>query len=142
MTHFDLTFEYTLFGCFCVSLPLYIYLLIRLAFVPNSDAVLGSSFFKIVLSTGIADVLTAIQSYTYFKFRFWNVAFDFYASIHPIFKYDLIFGYATTFAQSFGTLLLCINRYTAMIMPLRHAVRFNSFIEYSRHSKSCKPSAS
>uniref|UniRef100_A0A914WRR5 G-protein coupled receptors family 1 profile domain-containing protein n=1 Tax=Plectus sambesii TaxID=2011161 RepID=A0A914WRR5_9BILA len=126
MVYFDLSLEYVLFGCFCVSVPLYIFVLVNLALVPKSDAALGSSFFRIVLSTGIADVLTAIQTYAYFKFRFWNVAFDFYSTIHPVLKYDLIISYATTFVQSFGNLLLGFNRYTAMVMPTRHAVIWSS----------------
>uniref|UniRef100_A0A914WDW4 G-protein coupled receptors family 1 profile domain-containing protein n=1 Tax=Plectus sambesii TaxID=2011161 RepID=A0A914WDW4_9BILA len=121
MVYFDLTFEYILFGCFCISMPLYLLVLVTLVRTPKSDVILGSSFFLIVLSTGIADVIAAFLTYFCVKFRLWGLAFDFYATIHPVLKYELLLGFATNFAQSIGTLLIALNRFTAIAMPLRHS---------------------
>jgi hypothetical protein len=110
-------------------MPLYFFVLIKLALVRKNDPILGTPFFRIVLSTGFADVITAVQTYAYFKIRFWGWAFDFYAKIHPVFKYELLIGYATTFAQSIGTLLIAFNRYTAMAMPIRHGVCLSFIIK-------------
>lgn len=125
MVGFDLSFEYVLFGCFCISMPLYLIVLVNLTRYRKSNTALSSPFFQIVLSTGTADVIAALHTYAYIKFQLWGWAFDFYHTIHPVWKYELLLGYVATFAQSFGILLIAFNRFTSLAMPFRHWVRFS-----------------
>jgi hypothetical protein len=119
----DLSFEHFLFACYSVSTPLYIFVLWVLARAPSSDKILCTPFFRIVVSTGIVDVVVATTSYVGTKFRLWGWVYNFYAEIGPVPKYISCLGYSTTYSQCIGTMLIAFNRYTALALPFRHQVQ-------------------
>ena len=118
----NLSFEYFLFACYCASTPLYIIVCYVLGRVPSSDKILGNSFFRIVISTGIVDIVYATTIYFGLNFRQWGWAYSFYAQIDPIPRYLTCIGFSACFSQCIGTMLIAFNRYTALAMPLRHEV--------------------
>jgi hypothetical protein len=119
----DLSFEYFLFACYSVSTPLYIFVLWVIARAPSSDNILCAPFFRIVLSTGIVDVVVATTSYLGMKFQLWGWAYNFYAEIAPVARYMSCLTFSTTFSQCIGTMLIAFNRYTALAMPFQHQVQ-------------------
>jgi hypothetical protein len=118
----DLSFEYVLFGCFCVSTPLYMFVLWILVRAPSSDKILCSSFFRIIISAGTVDIIVACSNYFANKFRLWGWAYDFYAQIDPLPRFIGCIYILTTFSQSIGTMLVALNRFTALALPFRHQV--------------------
>jgi hypothetical protein len=118
----DLSYDYFLFVCYCISTPIYIVVLWVLARAPSSDKILCTPFFRIVISTGILDIIVSSCNYFATKFRLWGWAFDFYAEIAPFPKYIECLVYSATFSQSIGTLLVAVNRYTALALPHRQQV--------------------
>jgi hypothetical protein len=69
MLYCDLTFEFVLFGFFCVSTTLYMFVLWILATAPSSDKILCTPFFRIIISTGTLDIIAACSNYFLTKFR-------------------------------------------------------------------------
>ncbi len=118
----DLTFEYVLFGCYCISTPLYMLVLWVLARVPSSDKVLCTPFFRIIISTGTLDIIVASTNYFVTKFRLWGWAYDFYAQIDIFARIIGCISCSAMFSQSIGTILVALNRFTALALTFRHKV--------------------
>jgi hypothetical protein len=119
----NLTFEFALFGCYCISTPLYMFVLWVLARAPSSDKILCTPFFRIVISTGTLDIIVASSNYFATKFRLWGWGYDFYAQIDIFARIIGCICYWATFSQSIGTMLVALNRFTALALPFRHQVQ-------------------
>jgi hypothetical protein len=118
----NLSFEYFLCACYCVSTPIYIFVSWVLARVPSSGQVLCTSFFRIVIWNGIVDIIVATTSYCGIKSLLYGWGYDFYAQAPFVLKYISCISFSTCYSQSICAVLIAFNRYTALALPLQHHV--------------------
>ena len=68
----DLTLDYVLLAIYCVSFPVYSRVLWIAAHVSPNDKTLSPEFFRLILSTGIADLAAGLHTYLYLRIRLWG----------------------------------------------------------------------
>ncbi len=114
-----------LFVFFCVSIPLYILILITLR-KNRKNELLNGPFFVMAFYLGISQIIAAVSNWFLFKIRMLGLFYVFYRSIDPFAAW--LGTYNTWLMPNFQVVLVSFitaNRFTSIVWPLKSSkVRF------------------
>lgn len=105
-----------------LSLLLYVAILVTLTMKKVYKI---SSFYALIISMGICDVLAILHTYLLMNFRQWGILTSHLFLNYPdnmfLKKFTLNGFWYLLYTQDIGGVLLILNRFTALQLPLKHA---------------------
>ena len=103
------------------SVLLYILFLVTLFRFRNREP-FNSDFFKLSFNLGICDILSLLNGWVLYKFPSLNwLGMAYLARKLPILaKVSIMISWECGLNQHLGVLFLALNRFTGIVMPLRH----------------------
>lgn len=112
--------EYVAFVFAIVTIPIYLFL-IYILHKEVKDSKKSNAFYQICLVVGYIDIFCVLNNYCIFLPPRWNWFVEFYLRIgKPLLKVCFFISWAANLAQLQATLLMALNRFTALVYAQSH----------------------
>ena len=112
--------EICIFSFVCISFPFYIAFIVTLV-KHRKNPELGAPFFKIVIATGLCDLLFVVHHYAFWKVPLFNLFPQFvkFGGI-PLGRYGFFMIFVARMGQASSIFLMTINRLIVILNPITH----------------------